>query len=499
VSKNVLLITCDQLRKDAPGCYGNPIVTTPNIDSLARNGVLFDQLYTASPVCAPNRASIATGRYPSVNGLRTNGIVLPESELTLMEVLRRGGYQTYGSGKMHFQPQWVRPEGVGSDPEPKYAIDPQPKPWEFPYYGFDGGAFSEDHRYGPYSRYLEERGYDPWADPHSYTFPQNITAASAYPEEHYQTTWIADRSLDFLRTRDTDRPFFVWTSFVDPHHPFTPPAPWDTMYDPAEMPLPLWSEDVPAQWPDKYRAKYERESGGHEAIGMHKLPDSEWRKMKAYYYGMVSLIDKQVGRLLDELKRQGALEDTVVIFTADHGEMLGDYHLAFKGTMYDCVTNVPFIVAHGGVETTRPGAVRGGASGSTSSATDSQSAAHTCTGLANSIDIMPTTLEIAGLAIPDSVQGRSLVPQLRDPATPCRDEVLVEMPRPVRTIRTPRYRLTVHEYGSTGELYDMESDPNAFRNLWNAPEYRSVRDDLTERLVQLMIANVDPLPPKVGS
>ena len=476
-NKNVLLITCDQLRKDALGCYGNDVIKTPNIDALAKNGVLFDQLYTASPVCAPNRASIATGRYPSINGVRTNGIVLPQSELTLMEVLRRGGYQTYGSGKMHFEPQWVRPDGGGPDPDPKYAIDPQPKPWEFPHYGFEDGAFSEDHRYGPYSRYLEEHGYDPWADPHSYTFPQNITAESAYPEEHYQTTWIADRSLDFLKGRDHDKPFFVWTSFVDPHHPFTPPAPWDTMYNPDDMPLPLWDESVLDHWPQKYLQKHRNESRGHEAIGMYKLPDSDWQKMKAYYYGMVSLIDKQVGRLIDELNRQGVLEDTVVMFTADHGEMLGDYHLAFKGTMYDCVTNVPFIVAHGGVG----------------------NAGTACAGLANSIDIMPTALELAGLATPESVQGESLVPQLRDPVAPLRDEVLVEMPRPVRTIRTKQYRLTVHDYGSTGELYDMEADPKALRNLWDDPSYTDIRHDLMERLVQLLIANVDPLPPKVGS
>ena len=197
----------------------------------------------------------------------------------------------------------------------------------------------------PYGRYLEKHGYDVWADPHSFTYPQHTTRRSVYPEEHHQTTWVADRSIEFLNEHASDEPFFLWTSFVDPHHPFTPPAPYDEMYTPSDMPLPKRSEDEEARWPEAYRRKYRATEGGHEAIGMSRLSDAEWQRIAAFYYGMMSLIDKQVGRILDVLREKGIADDTVVVFTADHGEMLGDHGLVFKGTTFEQVTRMPLILS----------------------------------------------------------------------------------------------------------------------------------------------------------
>ncbi len=476
---NVLLITCDQLRKDALGCYGNEVIRTPHIDRLAERGVRFDQVFAASPVCAPNRGSIATGRFPSVHGLRRNGCVLPESELTLMEVLRRRGYATYGVGKMHFGPQWRwiedRPGATG-DFDERWAVNPQPLPWEFPFYGFQQGVFTEDHRVGPYADYLRAHGLDPWADPHSFSYPQHITAPSVYPEEHHQTVWVADRSIEYLRGHPADRPFFLWTSFVHPHHPFTPPVPYDALYDPARMPPPVWDPAEVNDWPEAYRRKYLAREGSHEAIGMCDLTDADWRRIKAYYYGMISLIDKQVGRLMDELDRRGLLDRTIVVFTSDHGEMLGDHHLLFKGTHYDCVTNVPLIIA-------RPGDPQGG---------------QTRRGIAQSVDIMPTILELAGTDIPEGVQGKSLVPMLADGKEELYREAFIEDPEMRRTVRTPTARLTWHGEGQRGELYDLTRDPHCLHNLWDRPEAADLQRQLMDRLVARMAENVDPLPPQVG-
>ena len=207
-----------------------------------------------------------------------------------------------------------------------------------PWYGFERVWLTEDHRVGPYADYLRAHGLDPWADPHSFSYPQNVTVRSIYPEEHHQTTWVADRAIEFLQEHPAERPFFLWTSFVHPHHPFTPPAPYDTMYDPAQMPLPAWDEAEVAGWPERYRHTYFRDGDSYEAVGMYRITDAEWQRTKAFYYGMVSLIDKQVGRLMDVLRRRGLLENTLVVFTADHGEMLGDHHMVFKGTTYDCIT-----------------------------------------------------------------------------------------------------------------------------------------------------------------
>ncbi len=396
-----------------------------------------------------------------------------------MEVLRQRGYATYGVGKMHFGPQWqFPPDGSPlKDPKPAWAVNPQPQDWDMPWYGFEHVQMTEDHRVGPYADYLTEHGYDVWSDPHSFTYPQHICVRSAYPQEHHQTAWIGDRSLEFLNAHPATQPFFLWTSFVHPHHPFNPPAPYDTQYDPAAMPPPLWREGEVDLWPDSYRSKYFNSTGSHEAIGMHQIPDSEWQRVKAFYYGMISFIDNQVGRLLDALSARGMLNNTIVLFTSDHGEMLGDHHLVFKGTTFDEVTNVPLIIRH-------PGQVNAGEVRST---------------MTNSIDVMPTLLDCAGLPVPASVQGVSLAASMRDPEITVRDAVLIENQGIRRSVRTDDALLTWHGAGKRGELYDLRTDPHCQHNLWDDPAAVQLQNRLTQMLVQLMAENTDPLPPRVGA
>ena len=477
---NILFITADQLRKDALGCYGNAAIQTPTIDRLAEQGVRFDQTFAAYPVCAPNRASIVTGRYPSVHRLGSNGRRLPMDELTLMQVLRDQGYRTYGSGKMHFGPQWQFPPDGGAmiDPDPSTAIDPQPAEDEFPWYGFDSVCLTEDHRIGPYGEYLARHGYNVWDELHSASYPQHATVRSPFPEEHHQTTWITDRAIDYLEGQPSNQPFFLWASYVHPHHPFNPPAPYDTMYDPKDMPLPVWHEAEVEGWPETYRRKFFATGGDHEAVGMCNLKDEDWQRIKAYYYGMISLIDKNVGRLIDVLKTQGQLENTIVVFTADHGENLGDHRLLFKGTTYDCVTSVPLIVSG-------PGIPRSGGTRDL---------------LASSIDIMPTMLDLAGIQIPQPVpmQGVSLVPALSDETYRVRDALLIENGGIRRSVRTRDSLLTWHGTDTRGELYDLMVDPDCFSNLWGKPEMAQRQSELLHLLIQLMAENVDPLPVREG-
>lgn len=395
-----------------------------------------------------------------------------------MECLRQAGYATFGAGKMHFKPQWSHAPGDiealrrGAD-RGIGAVNPQPRPWELPFFGFEHAAFTEDNRVGPYADYLRAHGLDPWADPHSFSYPQHTTVRSAWPEEHHQTTWVADRSLEFLARCNSERPFFLWTSFVHPHHPFNPPAPYDTMYAPADMPPPLWERAEVELWPDTLREKYFARSGSHEAISMCELTDDDFRRVKAYYYGMISLIDKQVGRLMEMLRRRGLLESTCVVFTSDHGELLGDHRLLFKGTHHDCVTRVPFVV--------RP---PGG------------SASQACDTLCQSTDIMPTLLELGGLRPPDSVQGKSLAPALRQPGLALHEEIYIESGDELRTLRTSTTRLTWHGAKARGELYDLARDPHEYRNLWDEPAAAALKTDMLGRLLARMVRNVDPLPRK---
>lgn len=470
---NIILITCDQLRMDALGCYGNPIIKTPNIDRLAQNGIRFDQGFVACPVCSPNRGSLATGRYPSVHGLRFNGAKLPETEITLMDELRKNGYFTCGAGKMHFEPQWRTRQRNTPDPSPNDANNPQPK--TFPWYGFDRILVSEDHRVGPYADYLAEHGLDTWADLHSFSYPQSACSCSIYPPEHHQTNWIADRSIEMILSRDPEKPLFLWTSFVDPHHPFNPPAPYDKMYNPADMPLPKFSESEPEKWPTKYLKKYNATSGSHEAIGMNTLSNEEWQKIIAYYYGMISCIDDAIGRMLDIIDQELGLENTIILLTSDHGEMLGDHHLLFKGTMFDEVTRVPLIVSGPNIKPRQ-----------------------TCDNLVSTIDIMPSLLEYAETDIPPSVQGTSFAPTCHGKPTNIRQSLLIESDNGSRTLWTKSARITWHGKGERGELYDHKNDPDCFNNLWNQPEAQPLQREMMEELTDLIIHNVDPLPLRTG-
>ena len=475
---NILLISTDQHRKDAIGCFGNPSIKTPNIDSIADRGIRFDSMFAAYPVCAPNRASIVTGRYPSVHRLRINGMRLPKSETTLMEVLRAGGYRTYGAGKMHFGPQWEFPADGRpiQDPDPTTAIDPQPQ--ELPWYGFDRVELTEDHRAGPYAGYLESKGFNVWDELNSASYPQSATERSKFPDGHHQTTWITDRAIDFVDAHQSPDPLFLWVSYVHPHHPFNPPAPYDEMYAAADMPLPVWDESEASRWPDAYRLKYEAFGTGHEAVGLNEFSDDDWRRIKAYYYGMITHIDVNIGRILQSFSARGLLDNTIVAFTTDHGEMLGDHHLLFKGTTYDCITNVPFIIAGPGIPDT-------GASRSL---------------LTSSIDIMPTLLELAGVhePQPSPVQGSSLVPAFLDDNYNIRDALLIENAGVRRSIRTEEELLTWHGESTRGELYNLVDDPHCLRNLWDEPEFNSRRLVLLNRLIGLMAENVDPLPVQEG-
>lgn len=482
---NVLLITCDQLRACSLGCYGNDVIKTPNIDRLAARGVCFDRTFTAAPVCAPNRGAICTGRYPTVHGLTINGMQLPKQELTLMEVLRQAGYRTFGTGKMHFGPQWkFPPKGERNiDPPPDRTFSPQPEPSEMPWYGFEQVQLTEDHRVGPYTDYLAAHGYNTWDDPHSFTYPQSICTRSIFPEEHFQTTWIADRAIDFMRDRSANKPFFGWVSFVRPHHPFVAPAPYDTMYDPKDMPVPIRREGEEEDWPQKYQNKYHANfkvtgRGGHEGVGMDTFTDADFQKVRAYYYGMISLIDKQVGRMMDTLEQQGQLDNTVVVFTSDHGEMLGDHGLLFKGTAYDEVTRVPMIVSGPGID------VQG-----------ERRDAFCC-----SIDLMPTVLDLAGLQTPDTVQGQSMTTLVRDPAPEgWRDSVLVELRGSARVIRTRDWLMAWRGPGNRGELYDLQADPHCLYNLWDDPKASVNKVRLANELLQLVAANYDPQWKKLGA
>ena len=316
---NVLLLFTDQQRADTISALGNPYLQTPTLDGLVREGVSFTSAYTPSPVCIAARCSMLLGQWAHQTGCAENS-PMPQERTSLMELLQGAGYQTHGIGKMHFAP------------------DGQ-KLW-----GFDSRDCSEEGGMRPGDDFcdtIRAAGYDHIQDPNGvrsewYYVPQ----PSQLPARLHHTQWVGDRSLEFLRRRDRDRPFFLWSSFIKPHPPFESPVPWNRLYKPIEMPFPHTPpgcETLLTYW-NRVQNRYKYKDQG--------LDGNLVRLTKCAYYAAISFVDYQVGRILGALREAGELDNTLVIFTRAHGELLGDFGSWGKRTMLDAAARIPLLVRY---------------------------------------------------------------------------------------------------------------------------------------------------------
>jgi arylsulfatase A-like enzyme len=528
-SPSFILFLTDQQRADYLGCYGHPVVRTPALDSLAAAGVRFERCYVASPVCMPNRASLLTGRMPSVHGVRANGIPLRLDSVTFVDLLRAGGYDTVHIGKAHHQnfsgepPIWhgepaseslQRPpadlaQAVRPDAGAAYTVE-TPRRWQATdgrpatdYYGFDTAEIvigHGDQAGGDYAYWAKAKGVDltelagrEHALPHATSCPQ--AWRTAVPEDAYSTTYIAQRAMEFLRSRaasGSSKPFFLVVSFPDPHHPFTPPGSYWDMYRAEEMPpLPAfsstdWSASPYVAQLIRERAEGTAKTGGHAPFA---VTEQEAREAQALTCGSISMIDDAIGKVLDESTACG-FSQAVKIFTSDHGDYLGDHRILLKGpAAYQGLVRVPLIWQD-------PQA-------------DRESAPGAVTSLVSTIDLAPSILERAGLAAYEGMQGRSFLAQAHGAASG-RDHVLIEYdhqrvlpltgkPPRVHTLVTGRWRLSLWRDLLEGELFDLQEDPNEFRNRWNDPEHATVRAELLEQLARAQMAAVDCVPLPTGT
>lgn len=354
---NILLLFTDQQRFDTIAALGNPIIRTPALDSLVREGVAFTSAYTPSPVCVAARCSLVLGQWPHQTGCTANN-AMPQERVSLMERLREAGYQTHGTGKMHFTPD-------------------SRKLWGYESRDYSEECTRDDDFYG----FLRQNGYDHIMDPQGvrseyYYLPQ----PSQLPARLHNTTWVADRSLEFLSNRDTGRPFFLWTSFIKPHPPFESPVPWNRLYKPTQMPMPFLPDgyqDLLTYW-NRYQNRYKWRDRG---MDLQLL-----RTMRAAYYAAISFVDYNVGRILGYLRQTGELDETMVIFTTDHGEMLGDFGSYGKRSMFDAAARIPLLVRY-------PEAFAQG---------------EQCERLASLVDVLPTCLSAAGVQSPEDCVGEDL-------------------------------------------------------------------------------------------
>ncbi len=515
-SPSFLFIITDQQRADWLGCAGHPVVKTPNIDSIAAQGVRFSDFNVAMPVCMPNRASLLTGRYPSVHGLRYNGCVFPRRANTFVDVLRAGGYATAAIGKSHLQPfTGLAPvqqesfkagaikEAWKSDNQDYGMEEPdryeQEERAEFgdDYYGYqhvDMVTSHGDQAGGHYQQWFRKNairtGKDrSWYHDPSNELKHNYSAEQAYrtpvPEDLYPTTFIRDRAVDYLASRTgSEQPFFTFVSFPDPHHPFNPPGKYWDMYQPDQFDLDIrYTDHLDPPPPLQHQ---------HEMFQRGELPqvkqvgfmDTEQaiRETMALTAGMITMVDDAIGTIIDSLKQSGHYDNTVICFNSDHGDYLGDSDLLLKGAWQrESIVKVPFIWSD-------PATRKHGRSDA----------------LASTVDIAPTILDRADLAPFFGMQGHSLLPTMEE-GLAVREDLLVEhndsgprmglsRPARVRSLKTKNWRLTVYKGEDWGELYDLRSDPKQVKNLWFSEDHENVKSGLMERLVDHLVAQMDESP-----
>jgi len=384
MKKNILLIFTDQQRFDTIAAAGNPHIKTPNLDRLCREGTRFSSAYTPSPVCVPARCSMHYGQYPINTGCFENNYDMPEDgRPSVAAALTATGYRTHAIGKRHFTPDPCAPRGFQTLEKQEEIVS---------------DVWNDD-----YLQYLEANGCGYAVEPYgvrgeAYYVPQ----LSTLPPQHHPTQWVGDRTIEWIKnhvsesealTSDlrppTSSPFFLFSSIIHPHPPFSPPTPWHKLYRGPDMPLPKMADDNESLYlyTNRIQNRYKGRDAGRD-IRLHQL-------IKAYYWASISFVDYQVGRIFQALEETGQLDNTLIIFASDHGEFLGDYNCFGKRSFLDSAARVPMVCR-------LPGAFAAGA---------------VCDTPVSLVDVMPTALAAAGVSCgadtPVCESGQAEVPAPR--------------------------------------------------------------------------------------
>jgi len=466
---NILWICTDQQRWDTIHGLGNPRIRTPNLDRLADEGVSFTSAYSQSPICTPSRASFLTGRYPRTTRARQNGQKIPDDEVLISRMLADEGYDCGLVGKLHLAACDRRVEERIDDGYRVFYWSHHPAP---------------DWPENAYIQWMASKG-KAWDE--LYHRPPGALAWAGVPAEYHQTTWCAEKTIDFLAEPRTG-PWLMSVNPFDPHHAFDPPEEYLRRYDPDDLPSPAYRPGELEGKPVFQQIDHQGAYGGG-GLSFADTTDRQHREVIAAYYAMVELVDDQVGRILRALDETGQREDTLVIFTSDHGEMLGDHGIFLKGPyFYEPAVHVPLIISW-------PGRL---SSGLRSDA------------LVELVDLVPTLLQACGLEVPERIQGKSLFPICGGQSDPSqhRDFVQAEYYNGMAGHRDPaafatmwrnrQHKIVVHHGTVPGELYDLEADPGEFTNLWDSTDHPELKLDLMAECFDASVFTMDPVPPRLG-
>jgi len=504
---NILLITSDQQHWTTLGVI-NPHIKTPNLDRLARMGTRFDRAYCPNPTCTPTRASLITGMYPSQHGAWSLGTKLDENIPTIGDYLSQAGYATHLIGKAHFQPLKSSADQTSVECQPILRDLDYWRDFSGPWYGFDRIELArnhadESHVGQHYAIWLEEHGLKDWKEyfhpvpgetaakcpsgPYMTRYEKgSLDRSWQLPEELHYSVWTAERTIaNFRETVDAGKPFFTWASFHDPHPPYTVPEPFASMYDPAKMPIGRYVDgefDRMTPWHREARKKPgEVDFSGCNQAGFgihgghsHLHDEDQLRADMACYYGMITLMDREIGRIFDALDEMNLWDSTLIVFTTDHGHFLGQHGLIAKAIFnYEDVIKVPMLVK-----------VPGQKEGKVSSSIQSL------------VDYAPSFLAAAGQKIPSGMTGLNQWGVWSGQEESIRDHALVEhrfqpeLPH-IRTYVDSRYKITLWKNQQYGELFDLENDPDELHNLWQEDSAQKLKLDM---LLKYAYAEMDREP-----
>jgi len=511
---NILFITSDQQHYSAMG-YLNPELKTPNLDKLVKEGTTFHRAYTVNPTCTPTRASWITGLYPSQHGAYSLGTKLMENIPTVGSIFSQNGYKTALIGKAHFQPLKSTPEYPSIEAYPILHDLDFWKKFHGPFYGFEHVELARNHTNEShvgqhYALWMIEKGYNNWRDyflptpdffkspedKYPYSTHKNPKPGEAWeiPEEIHYNTWIAERTNALMEEyKKNNSPFFIWASFFDPHPQYMVPEPYASMYDPTKISVP---EHKPGEFDDKppyfslsqienpdFSDFYEEEGNGIQGAGSHLRSKEIKAKNIATMYGMMTMLDKYIGKILDKLDELGLSENTLVCYTTDHGDFLGQHGLVAKAIHhYEDLLKVPLVVK-------MPGTIPEGKISNS---------------LQSTLDLPQTFLSFAKLPIPRNMTGIDEKSVWNGEVENIRKYVMIENQHQptklnIRTYIDQRYKVTVYYDKEYGEIYDLLEDPFEYKNLWNS-SHKDLKIQLLQKFISAEMAKAPrPMPRIAGA
>ena len=442
---NILFLITDQHRADCLGCNGNSVIKTPNLDRIAREGMRFTQAYSSTPSCTPARSAILTGLSPWRHGMLGYGKVARHYPLELPRAMHDSGYYSFAIGKLHYHPQRN-------------------------YHGFDGALIDESGRVespdfvSDYRQWFRKEA--PNLKPDATGIGWNDYRLKAYglPEHLHPTRWTGDRAVNFIRDYNRKEPFFLKVSFARPHSPYDPPKRFMDMYKPEDMPAPHMGK-----WASKYAPIQETKDhdSWHGDFGLDQA-----RRSRQGYYGSVSFIDEQAGRILDVLEERGMLDNALILFTADHGDMLGDHNLWRKTYAYDGSAHIPMLIRwpksmemenRRGSSASQPVELR---------------------------DILPTFLDAAGEPVPEDLDGKSLLNLVRGNAEGWREyidlehDIVYARENHWSALTDGKWKYIYHALDGSQQLFDLTADPGELNDLASDPAHTATLKLWRNRMVK---------------